>query len=133
MAIEKIKIPDFGDVQQITVVEVFIAPGDKIEKEASLIALESEKAVMDLPSPFSGVIKEVSVKEEDVVTKGDVIALIETDEEVSEQPDDETKKTEEKVEPAEGEKEEGKQATGEKTDSKPTEKEEEISEKPDDR
>jgi pyruvate dehydrogenase E2 component (dihydrolipoamide acetyltransferase) len=133
MAIEKIKIPDFGDVQQITVVEVFIAPGDKIEKEASLIALESEKAVMDLPSPFSGVIKEVSVKEEDVVTKGDVIALIETDEEVSEQPDDETKKTEDKVEPAEGEKEEGKQATGEKTDSKPTEKEEEISEKPDDK
>jgi pyruvate dehydrogenase E2 component (dihydrolipoamide acetyltransferase) len=108
MAIEKIKIPDFGDVQQITVVEVFIAPGDKIEKEASLIALESEKAVMDLPSPFSGVIKEVSVKEEDVVTKGDVIALIETGEEVSEQPDDETKKKEEKVEAAEVEKDEGK-------------------------
>jgi pyruvate dehydrogenase E2 component (dihydrolipoamide acetyltransferase) len=80
MAIEKITIPDFGDVQKITVVELFIAPGDKIEEEASLIALESEKAVMDIPSPFSGVIKEVLVKEDDVVGSGDVIALIETEE-----------------------------------------------------
>jgi len=79
MAIEKITIPDFGDVQTITVVEVFIAPGDKVEEEASLIALESEKAVMDIPSPFSGVIKEVLIKEEDVVASGDVIALIETE------------------------------------------------------
>lgn len=79
MAIEKITIPDFGDVQKITVVEVFIAPGDTVEEEASLIALESEKAVMDIPSPFAGVIKEVKVKEEDEVGSGDVIALIETD------------------------------------------------------
>ena len=83
MTIEKIFIPDFGDVQQITVVEVFIAPGDRVEEETSLIALESEKAVMDIPSPFSGIIKEVSVKEDDVVGSGDVIALIETDEVVS--------------------------------------------------
>ena len=78
MAIEKITIPDFGDVQKITVVEVFIAAGDKVEEEASLIALESEKAVMDIPSPFAGVITEVLVKEEDVVGSGDVIALIDT-------------------------------------------------------
>jgi pyruvate dehydrogenase E2 component (dihydrolipoamide acetyltransferase) len=83
MTIEKIFIPDFGDVQQITVVEVFIAPGDRVEEETSLIALESEKAVMDIPSPFSGIVKEVSVKEDDVVGSGDVIALIETDEVVS--------------------------------------------------
>ncbi|MBU1567881.1 MAG: 2-oxo acid dehydrogenase subunit E2 [Proteobacteria bacterium] len=78
MAIEKIRIPDFGDVQKITVVEVFIAPGDQIALEASLIALESEKAVMDIPSPFAGVIKEVLMKAEDVVGSGDIIALIET-------------------------------------------------------
>jgi pyruvate dehydrogenase E2 component (dihydrolipoamide acetyltransferase) len=77
MVIEKITVPDFGDVQKITVVEVFIAPGDKVEVEGSLIALESEKAVMDIPSPFAGVIKEVLVKEDDVVGSGDVIALIE--------------------------------------------------------
>lgn len=77
MAIEKITIPDFGDVQEITVVEVFIGPGDTVEVEGSLIALESEKAVMDLPSPFAGTIKEVLVKPEQVVKSGDVIATIE--------------------------------------------------------
>jgi pyruvate dehydrogenase E2 component (dihydrolipoamide acetyltransferase) len=79
MAMEKILIPDFGDVQKITVVEVFIALGDRIEVEAPLIALESEKAVMDIPSPLAGIIKEVLVKADEVVTSGDVIALIETD------------------------------------------------------
>lgn len=79
MAVEKIRIPDFGDVQEIAVVEVFIAAGDTVEVEDSLIALESEKAVMDIPSPFAGVIKEVLVKEEDVVASGDIIATIETE------------------------------------------------------
>ncbi len=90
MTIEKILIPDFGDVQKITVVEVFIGPGDRVEEETSLIALESEKAVMDIPSPFSGIIKKVSVKEDDVVGSGDVIALIETDEVVSDDVDSAT-------------------------------------------
>jgi pyruvate dehydrogenase E2 component (dihydrolipoamide acetyltransferase) len=125
MAIEKIKIPDFGDVQEITVVEVFIAPGDKIEEEASLITLESEKAVMDIPSPFSGIIKEVLVKEEDAVASGDVIALIETEgeEEVSGKPDDEEKETEPDAEPAEAEEKE--EPVTEKA-----EKAEKVSEKP---
>ena len=78
MAIEKIVVPDFGDVQEITVVDVFISAGDRVEVDDSLIALESEKAVMDIPSPFAGVIKEVLVKEEQTTVSGDVIALIET-------------------------------------------------------
>ena len=85
MAIETIRIPDFGDVQKITVVEVFIRVGDPIALEASLIALESEKAVMDIPSPFAGIIKEVRVQADDVVGSGDIIALIETAEAVVEQ------------------------------------------------
>ena len=88
MAVEKILIPDFGDVQEIAVVEIFVAAGDTVEVEESLIALESEKAVMDIPSPLAGVIKEVLVKEDDVVSSGDVIALIETtgSKEVAEEP-----------------------------------------------
>lgn len=78
MAVEKILIPDFGDVQEIAVVEIFVAAGDTVDVEESLIALESEKAVMDIPSPLAGVIKEILVKEDDVVSSGDVIALIET-------------------------------------------------------
>ncbi len=92
MAIEKIIIPDFGEVQKITVVEVFITAGDTVAEEASLIALESEKAVMDIPSPFSGVITEVLVKEEDVVGSGDVIALIDTGGEAAATSDEEGKK-----------------------------------------
>ncbi|EKD37797.1 MAG: hypothetical protein ACD_75C00991G0002 [uncultured bacterium] len=91
MTTEKIRVPDFGEVQKITVVEIFIGPGDRIEVEAPLIGLESEKAVMDIPSPLAGVIKEVLVKADDVVASGDIIALIETDaaanEETVEQPE----------------------------------------------
>ena len=108
MAIEQITIPDFGDVQEITVVEVFISPGDKVEKEDSLIALESEKAVMDIPSPLAGVIKEVMIKEEDVVKSGDVIATIETS--GDEQP---------AREPAKSEAEEEKSSVTEKQESVP--------------
>lgn len=86
MATEKIRVPDFGDVQKITVVEVFIAPGDRIEVEAPLVALESEKAVMDIPSPLAGIIKEVLVKADAVVASGDVIALIDTVAASTEQP-----------------------------------------------
>jgi pyruvate dehydrogenase E2 component (dihydrolipoamide acetyltransferase) len=77
MALEKIVVPDFGDVQEITVVDVFISAGDRVEIDDSLIALESEKAVMDIPSPFAGIIKEVLVKEEDTTASGNIIALIE--------------------------------------------------------
>lgn len=77
MTMEKILVPDFGGVQKITVVEVYITPGDQIEQEASLISLESEKAVMDIPSPYTGTIAEVHLKEGDVVNSGDLIALIE--------------------------------------------------------
>jgi len=101
MAIEKIRIPDFGDVQEITVVEVFIKPGDEIEKEGALLTLESEKAVMDLPSPLSGVIKEVLVGEEDVVASGDVIATIETKEAEKKESEEGAEVKEEKAEAAE--------------------------------
>ena len=77
MSIETIRIPDFGNVQKITVVEVFIRIGQEVAQEDPLLALESEKAVMDLPSPFAGVIREVLLKENQVVGSGDIIATIE--------------------------------------------------------
>lgn len=100
MAVEKILIPDFGDVQEIAVVEIFVAAGDAVEVEDSLIALESEKAVMDIPSPLAGVIKEVLVKEDDVVASGDVIALIETGAEAKADDEPAVEKEEPVAEPA---------------------------------
>lgn len=76
MAIERITVPDFGDVQEITVLEVYVSVGDQVEEEDALVSLESEKAVMDLPSPLSGVITELHLKEGDTVKSGDLIALI---------------------------------------------------------
>lgn len=77
MAVDKIVVPDFGDVQEITVVEVYIKAGDTVDVESPLIALESEKAVMDIPSPLAGKITEVKVRENDTVKSGDLIALVE--------------------------------------------------------
>jgi pyruvate dehydrogenase E2 component (dihydrolipoamide acetyltransferase) len=78
MATEKITVPDFGDVQEITVVDVYIKAGDTVEVEDPLVALESEKAVMDIPSPFAGTITEVKLQEGDTVSSDDLIALLET-------------------------------------------------------
>ena len=96
MATEKVTVPDFGDVQEITVVEVYVSPGDTIGVEDPLIALESEKAVMDIPSPVAGTVKEVYVKEEQNVKSGDDIVLLElADTEESSSSDEQEKEKEE--------------------------------------
>jgi pyruvate dehydrogenase E2 component (dihydrolipoamide acetyltransferase) len=81
MATEKVTIPDFGDVQEITVVEVYVAVGDEVAVEDALVALESEKAVMDIPSTAAGKVQEVYIKENDSVSSGDAIVLLELAEE----------------------------------------------------
>ncbi len=105
MAVEKVTLPDFGNIEEIIVVEVYVSPGDRVQKEAPLIALESEKAVMDFPSPLAGVIREVSVKENDRVQSGDLIVRIEVEGEAEEagKPEEEAKEESEvkaKEEPA---------------------------------
>jgi len=89
MATEKITVPDFGDVQEITVVDIYVKPGDTVEVEDPLVALESEKAVMDIPSPFSGTITEVKLQEGDTVSSDDLIALLETTNDDEQQTADE--------------------------------------------
>lgn len=78
MAIEKITVPDFGDVQEITVVDIYVKAGDSVDVEDPLIALESEKAVMDIPSPAAGTVSEIKVQEGDTVASDDIILLLET-------------------------------------------------------
>ncbi len=77
---EKIFVPDLGGFENIEIIELFVSEGDKIEKETSLFSLESDKAVMDIPSPFSGVIKNLMISAGDKVSQGDLIGEIETDE-----------------------------------------------------
>lgn len=83
MGIEKIFIPDFGDVQAITAVEIYVSAGERVEVEDPLISLESEKAVMDIPAPFSGIIKEIVIQEGATVSSGDLIGTMEVKQETA--------------------------------------------------
>ena len=77
MATIEIKVPDIGDFHDVPVIEVLMKVGDRVEKEQSLLTLESDKATMEVPSDQSGEIKSVTVKVGDKVSQGMVIATIE--------------------------------------------------------
>src|SRR5215471_1059072 len=77
MALVEVKVPDIGDFKDVDVIEVNIKPGDTIEKEQSLLTLESDKASMEVPSDTAGTVKEVKVKAGDKVSQGMVIAIVE--------------------------------------------------------
>jgi len=76
----EIKVPDIGDFDKVPVIEVLVAEGDVVEKEQSLITLESDKATMEVPASSAGKIVELKVSEGDEVSEGDVIAVVEADE-----------------------------------------------------
>jgi dihydrolipoamide dehydrogenase len=75
----EVKVPDIGDFKDVAVIEVFVKAGDKVEAEQSLIALETDKAAMELPCPAAGVVKTLKVKTGDKVSKGSVILTLEQD------------------------------------------------------
>ena len=78
MAVQEIRVPDLEGAENLGVVEVYVAPGDAVEPESPLISLESDKAVLDVPSPLAGTITELKVSEGDTVNVGDLIALAES-------------------------------------------------------
>ena len=73
----EIKVPDIGDFDEVDVIEVLVKAGDTVEKEDSLITLESDKATMEVPAPFAGTIKDIKVGVGDKVSEGTVIATAE--------------------------------------------------------
>ncbi|MEX3896038.1 dihydrolipoyllysine-residue acetyltransferase [Paraburkholderia sp. BR10954] len=75
----EVKVPDIGDYNDVPVIEVLVKAGDTVEKEQSLVTLESDKATMDVPSSVAGVVKEVKVKVGDTVSEGSVIVVIEAE------------------------------------------------------
>ena len=75
--IVEIKIPDIGEFKNIPVIEVLVKPGDTVNKEDSLVTLESDKATMDIPAPSGGVVKTLSLKPGDKVSKGTLILTLE--------------------------------------------------------
>src|SRR5258706_14031169 len=79
MATIEVKVPDIGDFKDVPVIEVLVKPGERVEKEDSLVTLESDKATMEVPSTHSGTVKEVKVKIGDKVAQGTLIAILDTD------------------------------------------------------
>ncbi|SFL88923.1 dihydrolipoyllysine-residue acetyltransferase [Nitrosomonas communis] len=75
--IKKVRIPDIGDFKDVPVVEVLVNVGDKLKAEDSLITLESDKATIEVPSPHSGTVKEITVKVGDKVSEGSEILVME--------------------------------------------------------
>jgi dihydrolipoamide dehydrogenase len=73
----EVRVPDIGDFKNVEVIEVLVKPGDAVSKEQSLITLESDKATMEIPSPNSGVVKELRIKVGDKVSQGSPILLLE--------------------------------------------------------
>ncbi|KVC56608.1 dihydrolipoamide dehydrogenase [Burkholderia stagnalis] len=77
MSLIEVKVPDIGDFSGVEVIEINVQPGDAIEKEQTLITLESDKASMEVPSDIAGTVKEIKVKAGDKVSQGTAIALVE--------------------------------------------------------
>ena len=75
--IKEVLVPDIGDFEAVEVIEVPVSDGDRIQLEDTLITLESDKATIDIPSPYSGTVKNVSTKIGDKVSQGDLILTLE--------------------------------------------------------
>ncbi|MEQ8427738.1 MAG: dihydrolipoyl dehydrogenase [Gammaproteobacteria bacterium] len=76
--IKEIRLPDIGDFDAVEIIEIAVSAGDNIEKEQTLLTLESDKATMDIPSPDGGIIKELKVSVGQKIATGDLIATMET-------------------------------------------------------
>lgn len=73
-------VPDIGDYSDVPVIEVLVSVGDTVKKDQGLVTLESDKATLEVPSPYAGVVKELKVKLGDGLSEGSVVAVIEVGE-----------------------------------------------------
>ena len=71
------RVPDIGGYDDVPVIEVLVAVGDSVEQDQGLVTLESDKATMEVPAPFAGVVRELKAKVGDRLAEGSVVALIE--------------------------------------------------------
>ena len=98
---QEVRVPDMGDVEEAEVIEVFVQAGQSIAADEPLITLESDKAAMDLPSPFGGVVEAVHVKVGDLLEQ-DALVVTLTDRPEESEPEPEQPE-EESAPPAEAE------------------------------
>ena len=75
--LKEARVPDIGGHGDVPVIELLVKPGDTVAKDQGLVTLESDKATMEVPSPFAGVVKELRLKLGDNVSEGALVAIIE--------------------------------------------------------
>ena len=75
----EVRVPDIGNYEGVPVIDVLVKPGDQVDKEASLVTLESDKATMDVPAPEAGTIKTIKLKVGDKVSQGDAVLVLEVE------------------------------------------------------
>ncbi|PPD52620.1 MAG: dihydrolipoyllysine-residue acetyltransferase [Methylotenera sp.] len=95
MSLQDVLVPDIGNFDSVDVIEVLVKAGDTIAKDDSLVTVESDKASMDIPAPFAGVVKEVKLKVGDKIAQGHLILTLEADSAAESKP-----AAEEKMAPA---------------------------------
>ncbi len=83
MSVQQVLIPDIGDAEDVEVIELCVGPGDAVAVDGALIVIESDKASMEVPSPFAGTVAEIRVELGDLVNTGHVVAVLEVTEETS--------------------------------------------------
>tara|TARA_Y100000746_G_C15456989_1_gene429678 strand:+ start:1061 stop:2275 length:1215 start_codon:yes stop_codon:yes gene_type:complete len=81
---KNVELPDIGDFDAVDIIEVLVKIGDTVNENDSIITLETDKATMEIPAPFSGEVSSLSVKVGDKVAKGDLILTLESEAETSE-------------------------------------------------
>ena len=75
----EVKVPGIGNFKDVAIIEVAVKSGDRLEKDATLVTLESDKATIDVPSPFAGIVREVLVKVGDLVSEGSSLLFMEAE------------------------------------------------------
>lgn len=83
MAIQKVLVPDIGNFDSVDVIEVLVKAGDVIAKDDSIMTVESDKASMDIPAPFAGVVTEVNIKVGDKAAQGTLMLSLEVNEDAA--------------------------------------------------
>lgn len=77
-SIQTVKVPDIGDTDAVEVIEVSVSEGDSVEVDDTLVVLESDKASMEIPSPYQGIVKKVLIRQGETVAEGAPIVDLET-------------------------------------------------------
>ena len=76
---QDITVPDIGGYDDVPVIEVLVAVGDRVEVDQGLVTLESDKATMEMPSSAAGIVRELKVKLGDTVSEGSLVAVLEVE------------------------------------------------------